>query len=138
MMEGRLGFIACVTKAARPSASLEIGLRETLVWIQKNVPARERRVNLIALDTTLVEELKAFSAVINENSGGATRPTMEHQKVQERQALCQRHGDLSPSTNCCSAQGKKELKERRARPPERQYLKFQQRVLDSRAPQRAP
>ncbi len=33
-------------------------LRETLDWIQVNVPAHERRANLIAVETTLIEELK--------------------------------------------------------------------------------
>jgi len=33
-------------------------LRETLDWIQRNVPAAERKANLIAVETTLIDELK--------------------------------------------------------------------------------
>ena len=33
-------------------------LRETLDWIQKNVPARERRANLIAVETALIDTLR--------------------------------------------------------------------------------
>ena len=37
-------------------------LRETLDWIQKNVPARERRAHLTAVETILVEGLKEHRA----------------------------------------------------------------------------
>ena len=33
-------------------------LRETLDWIQANVPVKERRANLLAIETALIEELK--------------------------------------------------------------------------------
>jgi len=33
-------------------------LRETLDWIQQNVPARERRANLIAVETALIDALR--------------------------------------------------------------------------------
>ena len=33
-------------------------LRETLDWIQANVPAKERRANLLAVETALIDELK--------------------------------------------------------------------------------
>jgi hypothetical protein len=33
-------------------------LRESLDWIQANVPARERKANLIAVETAIIEELK--------------------------------------------------------------------------------
>ena len=33
-------------------------LRETLDWIQQNVPARERRANLIAVETAIIDMLR--------------------------------------------------------------------------------
>ena len=36
----------------------KVKLRENLDWIQANVPARERKANLIAVETAIIEELK--------------------------------------------------------------------------------